>query len=111
MRNKLLSIRADYLSDLNVDRDIDGIIAESGLSRTNFYRMYTKFFHVSPKEDLIWARLEKARDLVRTNPEAKMYEIAAQCGFNDVPHFFRLFKSRYGYTPKDYAKAVIHERD
>lgn len=111
IKDKLTALRAEYLSNPANPADISELMTRCGFSRTSFYRLYQRFFHVSPKEDLIWARLEMARELLRMTPDKKMYEIASECGFNDIPHFFRLFKRRYGYTPKDYAKAAKAERD
>lgn len=106
VKKKMSFLRAEYLAAFNSAPDIDEIIRRSGFSRTRFYRLYNQFFHVSPKDDLIRTRLDTARSLIRENPSKKMYEIASLCGFTDIPHFFRLFKKRYGYTPKDYARAV-----
>lgn len=107
--NKITSLRTIYLEDLVNVPDIDELIHDFGLSRTNFYRLYSHFFHASPKAELIWARLEHARELIRSDPDKKMYEVAAVCGFKDIPNFFRIFKRRYGYTPKDYAIAAKGE--
>ena len=104
--DKMTELRALYLSDLSSVPDINELIRLSGFSRTQFYRLYAFFFHVSPKDDLIRTRLESAREIIRSEPDKKMYEVASMCGFNDVPNFFRFFKRRYGYTPKDYAKAA-----
>ncbi len=107
---KFTALREKYLSNIDGETKIDEIIAESGCSRTNFYRLYTRFFHVSPKDDLIRAKLQKARELILANPEEKLYKIAYVCGFNDITHFSRMFKRRYGYSPSDYVKAAKTER-
>ena len=103
---KMTKLRRLYLSDIVNVPDINELISTSGFSRTQFYRLYSLFFHISPKEDLIKTRLESARELIRLYPDKKMYEVAIACGFNDVPNFFRFFKKRYNYTPKDYANAI-----
>lgn len=105
-KNKMSLIRAEFLSNLISPPDFELLLKEYGISRTQGYKMYSDFFHSSPKEDLIWARLEKARDLICLNPDMKIYEVGELCGFSNIPHFSRLFKSRYGYTPKDYLNAV-----
>lgn len=103
---KMATLRKRYLSDIVNVPDINELICTSGFSRTQFYRLYTLFFRTSPKDDLIRMRLESARELIRSEPDKKMYEVATACGFNDVPNFFRFFKKRYGYTPKNYANAL-----
>ena len=107
LKNKMITLRTKYLADIVNVPDINDIIRDSGLSRTRFYKLYSYLFHVSPKDDLIWARLKKARELISSDPGMKLYEVAGACGFNDAPHFFRSFKNRYGYTPKDYANAAM----
>ncbi|MDO4563418.1 MAG: AraC family transcriptional regulator [Clostridia bacterium] len=102
-RNKFFAIRSEYLSDIASPPDINYLISISGFSRTQFYKTYSSIFHATPKEDLIWARLEKAKGLIASDAHMKMYEVASSCGFNNVSHFFRLFKRRYGYTPKEYS--------
>lgn len=106
MLNKMTQIRTQYLSSVTAPPDFETLLKKHGISRTQGYKMYSRFFHSSPKEDLIWARLEKSRTLMHLNPDMKIYEIAELCGFSNIPHFFRLFKNRYGYTPKDYLTAI-----
>ncbi len=106
MKSKMLQIRSEFLSNIVSPANFEALLKSRGISRTQGYKLYSRLFHSSPKEDLIWARLEKARNLMKINPDIKIYEVAEICGFSNIPHFFRLFKSRYGYTPKDYTKAL-----
>lgn len=106
LKDKISTVRAEFLSDLASPPSFEELLKKQGISRTQGYKLYTKFFHTSPKEDLIWARLEKARALISTNPCMKIYEVCEKCGFSNISHFFRTFKQRYGYTPKDYASAI-----
>lgn len=111
IRNKLTALRARYLSDVLNVPDIDEIIMSSGLSRSRFYRLYAEFFGVSPKEDLIRVRLDKAREIIRSDPDITVCSVAIVCGFTDPPYFSHQFKQRYGYTPKNYALACKTEND
>lgn len=106
MLNKMSAIRAEFLSNIAHPVDFTLLLKQNGISRTQGYKMYSRFFHSTPNEDLIWARLEKSRDLMSMSNDMKIYEIAELCGFSNIPHFFRLFKNRYGYTPKDYYNAI-----
>ncbi|WP_171656005.1 response regulator [Paenibacillus foliorum] len=46
-------------------------------------------------------RMEKAAYLLR-NSKAKIYEIAAQLGYQYTPYFTKLFKSYYDVSPQEY---------
>lgn len=105
-REKIAKMRSEYLADLTNVPHIDFLTKHRSISRTRFYKLYSRYFHTSPKDDLTRARPEKFRDEIRGNSERKIYEIASDCGFNDIPNFFRLFKRWYGYTPKEYAAAA-----
>lgn len=46
-------------------------------------------------------RMRLAAQLL-TQPEGKVYRIAAQCGYADTSHFIRVFKRFYGVSPMEY---------
>lgn len=48
-------------------------------------------------------RLEKARQLLEET-DYSIKEITAQVGYNDQNYFSRIFKSKYGLSPKEYRK-------
>ncbi|TBL70766.1 response regulator [Paenibacillus thalictri] len=50
-------------------------------------------------------RMEKARYLLK-NSKAKVYEIAAQLGYQYTPYFTKLFKSHFGMTPQEYRECI-----
>jgi AraC-like DNA-binding protein len=71
------------------------------VSASRFAVLYKKLFGVSPVEDLIDARLARARALL-TNAGLSVGEVATQTGFTSLCYFSRLFHRRVGTTPRDY---------
>lgn len=74
------------------------------VSTSHFQSLYQKFFHVSCWNDLIQARLEKAKSFL-CETDIPIHEIALLCGYSNAEHFFRQFKQATGQTPSAYRKA------
>lgn len=53
----------------------------------------------APIRHLINIRLEKAKELLEHGWEGSIQEVAAQVGYDDVYHFSKLFKKKYGVPP------------
>ena len=66
-----------------------------------FYYYYKKFFYTSPKEELLQARIDRAKYLL-TNRKLRINEVAEQSGFKNIYHFTRYFKKECGMTPSKY---------
>ncbi|MBD3241646.1 MAG: helix-turn-helix domain-containing protein [Chitinivibrionales bacterium] len=73
------------------------------LSRARFSALYKEYFGVSPMEDVITMRLQKARWLIE-NSTMTIKQIARSVGFDDAAYFNRLFKRRVGVTPGKYSR-------
>jgi AraC-like DNA-binding protein len=84
------------------------IVAHSlGTSRASLYRMF--FRHGQSVSAMIWTkRLDRAWQML-TGPshgDLLVSEIAFRSGFLDQPTFNRMFKRRYGITPREARGAV-----
>ncbi|HHW40776.1 MAG TPA: response regulator [Syntrophomonadaceae bacterium] len=55
-------------------------------------------------------RLDKAKELLRTDPSLSISEVAGQVGYEDANYFSRLFKKKTGLTPARYRKKEIERR-
>lgn len=73
------------------------------LSRSRFSVVYKEIFGISPKEDLIKARVAKASYLLSLGTLA-LSEISDMCGYQNIYHFIRQFKQITGQTPGEYRK-------
>lgn len=83
----------------NVNKMADAL----NLSRSRFSVLYKSFFHVSPGEDIITARLERAMHLLNAG-SFSIEAIAEQSGYANTTHFIRQFKAMNGLSPERYRK-------
>jgi len=99
----LLQARAFIEANLAYGVSLADVARHLGISGRHLNRIFTRRGGVSVGETIAAARLEKARQLLRSNREMAVTEIAALCGFNDVSYFCRFFRERTGRTPKEFA--------
>jgi AraC-like DNA-binding protein len=72
----------------------------SGRSLASFKRDFQQQYQSSPKKWINDQRLEHARMMLH-HSNKQVSEVAMECGFDNVPHFIRIFKQKYGTTPNN----------
>ena len=96
-------LRIDAFANLVEDPSIAEMARNVHLSESRFYVLYKQIFGISPKNDLIIARIERAKSLLEQN-KYNNAEVAALTGYTNEYHFIRQFKKIEGMTPKEYAR-------
>ena len=96
-------LRIDAFANISEDPNVAQMAKSVHLSESRFYVMYKQIFGISPKNDLIGARIEKAKNLLEQS-KYNNAEIAAMTGYTNEYHFIRQFKKIQGMTPKQYAR-------
>ena len=69
------------------------------MSEVNFRRMFKEYTGRSPIEYRNDIRLSRARAMLLSR-EFNVAETAEICGFSNLSFFIRLYKKRFGHTPK-----------
>ncbi len=69
------------------------------MSEVNFRRLFREYTGMSPIEYRNDIRLTNARNKLQSG-EYNVSEVAELCGFSNLSFFIRLYKKKYGYTPK-----------
>ncbi len=78
---------------------VPAIAREAGVCPSFLRRLFQNSRKEAPLQYLQELRLERARILLR-NPYLSVAEAAARSGFENSNYFIRLYKSRYGITPR-----------
>ena len=92
----------DYIDDQFGQKiSIDTLSGLVGLSTSQFRKTFKDLYGISPLRYINLLRVEKAKDLLRSELYTQG-EIAAMCGFDNVYYFSRVFKKYTGSTPGDY---------
>lgn len=73
-------------------------------SLSSFKREFQAHFQESPGKWLLQRRIAHGAMLLRTS-KASVTDVAFDCGFENVSHFNRTFKERFGVPPTAYRKA------
>ncbi len=74
-------------------------------SLSSFKREFRLQFQESPGKWLLQRRLNFSATLLR-NSQMSVTEIAFESGFEDVSHFSRVFKARFGAPPLAYRQEI-----
>jgi AraC family transcriptional regulator len=90
-------------AELDSDLTLSLLAAESGYSRTHFYRMFKAATGKTPHRYLLELRLKRAESLLE-NRSLSLIDIAFACGFASHAHFSTVFRSRYGLSPSAYRR-------
>ena len=92
-------INEHHMEDISLED-----IAKAGLiSRRECNRIFKQQLHTSPFSYLLQLRLKKACNLL-SDTDLSVTEIGLRCGFGGTSYFIRLFKEKYGKTPKNFRK-------
>jgi len=74
-------------------------------SLSSFKRDFQKYYKQPPGKWLLKKRLEYSAVLLN-NPALNVSQVALDCGFEDLSHFSRAFKERFGTSPANYRKQL-----
>lgn len=106
---EFVTLRSRMRENYRHDVQIKKLAGAVNLSRERFAVLYRRFFGSTPYAELIDARLVAARRLL-LNTSMEVKEIAAQCGWEDIHYFSRLFRKKIGISPSQYRRHAMKER-
>lgn len=98
-------LRKDIYSAPEINWTGEKMAANVFLSVNQLITLYKRFFGVTPKQDLLEARIVKAKTLMC--PSTIIKEVASNCGFENEYYFSRVFKQKTGMTPSEYAQQPL----
>ena len=95
-------VMAQYVHTITLNE----IASEVGMNRSAFCSYFKRCKKMTFSQFVTQYRLNTACELLK-HSQKQVSEICFAVGFNDVPHFNRVFKELQGMTPKEYRKRNI----
>ena len=93
-------------SDLNLSQ----IAAKCGVSDCYFRRLFQQYSGESPMNFRQRLRIERAKQLLLSDEQYTVSEVAQELGFADVYHFSKTFKKYCGESPTKYIQTVSSQQ-
>lgn len=87
--------------DENYIKGLPYLIQLSGKSQSHLTRQLKKYYHITPTDFINNLRVQKTASLLCLTDE-KILEVALECGFENMSYYNRIFKEKYGVTPRQY---------
>lgn len=81
----------------------------TGRSVSTFVRDFKRVYQTTPNQWITEKKLELGRQLLLQN-NCSVTQVAADAGFENVSHFIRIYKRKYGITPRR-AKALAEDSE
>ncbi len=86
----------------NEDINLDSLARELGVNRTHFFQKIKQLTGQTPSDLIKEFRLKKAAQLL-IEDDMSIEDVCSEVGFKSRTHFSKLFKDKYGYSPRQYA--------
>jgi AraC-like DNA-binding protein len=77
----------------------------AGIGERECLRCFERLLHISPMQYLLKYRVMQGAEMLKTEPEKSVADIATACGFDSPSYFSKLFRRYIGSTPFTYRKA------
>lgn len=108
-RTQRLKLMVSYIhAHYNESVSVNDIAKYAGISRTECFRCFQGILHKTPTEYLTDYRLSMASMLLTTTKRT-LTDISESCGFSSPSYFGKMFKARYGVSPKKYAYEAVQQ--
>ncbi len=88
-------IKANYMTDIKLST----VAKMKSISPEHLSRTFKSCTGLGFNEYVTLLRLRRAEEMIRTEPNKTISEIAYECGFNDGNYFSYKFKKMYGVSP------------
>lgn len=98
--------RAKEMLHTNLEQvlKLDEISSELQLSKFQFIRLFKTHTGISPYQYFLNCKIERAKRVIEQNKD--IYSAVAACGFVDLTHLNKHFKSVYGTTAFEYLSHI-----
>jgi len=93
--NKITQFIAMHYSDKITVKDLAELV---NLNKAYLGRLFKKQTGKSIDQYIIQTRVRNAENMLLSG-DYKVHEVAEQCGFSDVFHFYKLFRATRGFSP------------
>jgi len=105
-KDNVLIIKAKDILQANLERvlKLDEICNELQLSKFQFIRLFKAHTGISPYQYFLNCKIERAKQLIEHSKD--IYSAVAACGFVDLTHLNKHFKSVYGTTAYEYMSHI-----
>lgn len=98
---RLMQIRTEIYSNVAFDWNVEELARSMYMSAAWFTTLYQRQYGISPKQDILRARLEYAKaSLAYSN--VPLREVARESGFQNEYYFSRIFRKAEGIPPGEY---------
>lgn len=104
----LKALRQEVFASLERPVRVAELARRVGLSESRFYVLYKALFGIPPAADLIYARIERAKNLL-SQTACSVGEAARLTGYTNEYHFIRQFKRMTGMTPGKYRTSSLRQ--
>lgn len=101
--DQLAQIRFDIYQDVARAWNVGELARRLNMSTTWFDKIYQAQYGLSPKQDVLRARIERAKSMLSFTDHS-LRDIAQLTGFQNEYYFSRSFRSRVGMTPGEYRR-------
>jgi len=103
----------DYISKHYADNRLSANYVSDMLSITPQYfsKLFNEQLHTSFPDYVNNIRLEKARELLKSNPQISIAELCEAVGYNNRSYFTSSFTKKYGLSPGKYKSSGAFEQD
>lgn len=102
-RDKIIHECEQYIKEHLEDVTVEALCRHTGISRTSLYEAFKKKTGQGIAAFIRAKQFDRARHLL-DETTLSVREISLKCGFSDYNYFSRVFKKKYGKSPKGYRK-------